>query len=126
MAIKEAMQYLCALEHLTMTPSKVENPGGWEVSMMPPPNLVRVNEEAETELRGRIATPAESRRNKRRGVRTPEETDAKGDSQRELITLRDVLAEEFLKAGTLARAAEQEVRKRGHTIVLRDIWTRKV
>ena len=82
-SIEEAMQYLCALEYLALTPSEIEHPTGWALAMTPGATTIHVrNKSGERGVRSRIATPGESRRKKRKGIEIAERIDAeKGEKQ---------------------------------------------
>ena len=74
--IEQAMEGLCALEQLTMTPSEALDPVGLKISMMPLPTTVPIGQqEPDGPMLYKIATPAEARANKRRGIKMVEEND---------------------------------------------------
>ena len=76
MPVAKVMEWLCALGMLSVTPSEVVKDGGWALAVMPPPAFVPMyNEPGEDTRLYRIATPGESRRNKRKGIEDAEEID---------------------------------------------------
>ena len=72
MPLREAVEYLCVLEQLAMTPSEVLNPDGWSLSMTPPATMMI---QEKNRNRCEIATPAEARWNKKSGIMTVEAAD---------------------------------------------------
>ena len=76
MPIEQAMGSLCSLEQLTITPSEALDPDGLKVNVMPPPTMVPIGQqEPDGPMAYKIATPAEARANKRRGIKMVEEAD---------------------------------------------------
>lgn len=67
--IEKAMQYLCPLEQLNMTPSDISNPDSRPLCTIPPWTMIPIESlPGEDVERFRMATPVEARETKRRGI----------------------------------------------------------
>jgi len=126
MPIEEGLQYLCALEQLNLTSSEIRKPDGWAMCTMSPPTLESVfNEASEGELSFNTTMPAQSRRNKRTGIKLGEMTAREYAAAREAVTLTKVPRAECIKVGIMMRGAERMARKHGSVISLHDNRTEK-
>ncbi|MCJ1389847.1 hypothetical protein MMC18_002704 [Xylographa bjoerkii] len=119
MPINVAVDCLCALEHLNLSVSELDNLDGWSASMIPPPTLVPLQNEWN---RYRVATPAESRIAKRRMIKMMDGSYREGcysyDRDREETTIARVPAAECIFVGKFSREYELLTKKSGGTLSL--------
>ena len=111
MPLRDAIDYLVVLEQLVMTPSEVLEPYRWPLCMTPPATLM-ITEKDRTACE--IATPAEARWNKRRGIAMAENANKGGerlyDAEVDRVLFR-CPRPEAASVASLHRAVELSVRK---------------